>query len=222
MFRIGQTPTPLSPHSTSIASRVDPSTLGHWRDRGLAHGIKPLTAERTFVGTAFTVRLCDMDATAIHYAADLLEPGHVLVVDMGGDRERACVGSILAFLAAHRGAAGIVVDGMATDLADLERVGLPVFARGTSAMTTRVLGIEGDVNVPVVIDGVVVSPGDVVIGTADGLLFIDEQDLLELADQAIAAQHNEPEIMHSLTEGTPLASLSGAGAAMERAGILRV
>lgn len=215
MFRIGEVPVVADDVTLELASRVQPSTVGHGRDRGLAHGIRPMTSARRMVGTVFTVRVADMDATPIHYAADLLQPGHVLVVDMGGDRDRASVGGILTFLAHHRGAAGIVVDGMATDLAELEQIGLPVYARGISAMTTRVLGVEGDVNLPIVIDGVVVSPGDLVIGDADGLLFLHDGELDNVASSALAAQDFEVELKKSLTSGTSLSEVTGARKAME-------
>lgn len=216
MFKIGPTPHPVCQSTLDIATRIEPPTVGHWRDFGLAHGIHPLTSSREFVGTAFTVRVADMDATALHHAVDLIEEGHVLVVDMGGDRDRACVGAVVAFFLAQKKIAGIVIDGCATDLKDIEASGLPVFSRGLSAMTLRVLGLEGDINVPVVIDDVVVTPGQVVIGTADGVLFIDEQDLLGIADDVFAAQDFEPGLKRNLVAGTTtLAAASGAAKAME-------
>jgi 4-hydroxy-4-methyl-2-oxoglutarate aldolase len=216
MFKIGSTPRPVAQSTLDIAARVEPPTIGHWRDQGLAHGIHALTSSREFVGTAFTVRVADMDSTALHHAVDLLEEGHVLVVDMGGDRERACVGAVVAFFLAHKKIAGVVIDGCATDLKDIEASGIPVFARGLSAMTLRVLGLEGDINLPVVIDDVVVTPGQVVIGTADGVLFIDEDDLLAIADDVFAAQDFEPGLKRELAAGsTSLAAASGAAKAME-------
>jgi len=219
-YRIGLTPRTLDPELAALAASVQTSTIGHWKEGGFAHGLRPLGDRRQFVGTALTVRLCDMDAAAVHYAADILEPGHVLVVDMGGDLERASVGAILTFLAHHKGATGIVIDGMATDLPDLERAEIPVFARGVSATTTRVLGIEGDVNYPVVIGGTVVTPGAIVIGDADGLLFLTEEELRYWAPRAIEAQESEAGLRDRLAMGGSIAEASGALAAIRASGAL--
>ncbi len=210
MFRIGTTPAVHDHETLEVAGRLAPSTFGHMIDRGFAHGISAVTDATTAVGTAFTVRIPDTDSVAVHYAVDRLEPGHVLVIDMGGDIERASVGAMVAFAARERGASGIIVDGMATDLADLREFGLPVFARGVSALTTSMRGISGDVNLPVSIGGATVTPGQLVIADADGILFLDDADLTRLADRALGAQAHEDVIKERLRAGVPLAAQSGA------------
>ncbi|WP_413810728.1 RraA family protein [Streptomyces sp. OE57] len=210
MFKIGPHPAVHDTDTMATARRVMPSTVGHMQDRGFAFGLNPLTPTKHLVGTAYTVRIGDLDSSAVHYAVDHIEPGHVVVIDMGGDVERACVGAMVAFTAKERGAAGIIVDGMATDLVDLIEFDLPVFARGTSALTTRVLGLEGDVNVPVSIAGATAVPGQLVLGDSDGVLFITAPDLLALADHAIDKQDWEAEVKQKVRAGTPLSQLSGA------------
>ncbi|MGX9901472.1 RraA family protein [Arthrobacter sp. SA17] len=85
---------------------------------------------------------------------------------MDGDRRHAPVGAVTAAAAKARGAVGIVVDGAATDLLELRSAGLPVFARGTSCLTTKRLHGKGSaVNVPVRCGDVTVTPGDWVLGT---------------------------------------------------------
>jgi 4-hydroxy-4-methyl-2-oxoglutarate aldolase len=212
LFRVGPTPAPVNADLAERLRGVEPSTVGHFRDRGFAHGLRQIVDGGTAVGTALTVRLADMDATAVHCAVDLLGPGHVLVVDMGGDRERASVGAVVAAIARQRGATGIVVDGMVTDRGDLERTGLSVHARGVSAMTTRVLGVEGDINLPVSIGGVVVHPGQVVVADADGVLFLDADEAAEVAERARDAQERERELLPRLLAGASLAELTGAAA----------
>lgn len=216
MFRIGTTPAPIPPSQLELLRQAEPSTIGHYRDQGFAHGLRQIVGP-AFVGSALTVRLPDLDATALHGAVDLLEPGHVLVVDMGGRTDRASVGSIITCVARHRGAVGVVVDGMVTDHADLVANQLPVHARGISARTTRVVGVEGDINVPVTIGGAVVSPGQAVLAGPDGVLFLDvEQALLE-AERAVATQQWEVEFRERITSGASLAEASGAAAHLARA-----
>lgn len=214
MYKIAPPPPVHSKEVLETARRVMPSTLGHMQDRGFAFGLNPLTPTARLVGTAFTVRIPDTDSAAVHYAVDHIRPGHVVVIDMGGDLERACVGAMVAFTAKEHGAAGIVVDGMATDLADLIEFDLPVFARGTSALTTRILGTEGDVNLPVSIGGATVCPGQLVLADPDGVLFIDAEDLLAVSERAVAAQDWEVGVKEKVRAGVPLSELSGAASRM--------
>lgn len=210
MFRIGKTPSVHDDETLELARRLAPSTFGHMIEHGFAHGVRPVTDAVRAVGTAFTVRIPDTDSVAVHYAVDRLLPGHVLVVDMGGDRQRASVGAMVAYTARERGASAIVVDGMATDLQDLRDFGLPVFAGGISPLTTSMRGIEGDINVPVSIGGAVVTPGQLVIADEDGVLFIDAADWDRLSERALLSQANEDALKVRLRSGVPLASQSGA------------
>lgn len=210
MFILGPTPPVIAPAITDRASSIASSTLGHMRDHGFAHGLRPLTAAGSAVGTAFTVRLPALDSTVLHYAVDQIDPGHVLVIDMGGRTDRASVGAMVAFAAKHRGAAAIVIDGMATDLSDLEEFGIPVFALGISPRTTRVLGIEGAVNVPVSVGGAAVTPGMLVIADRDGVVFIDPEDFEAVCDRATAAQDIEPGVKAKILDGANISDLSGA------------
>lgn len=215
MFTVGRFVPPHDASLLELAATIAPSTLGHMTERGFAHGLHAVTDANTFVGTAVTVRIPDTDSVAVHYAVDRLEPGHVLVVDMGGDRERASVGAMVAFTANARGAAGIVIDGMATDLIDLQEFGIPVFARGISAMTTNMKGFEGDVNVPVAIGGAIVCPGDVVLASADGVVFTSSSALSMWASDAVAAQTSEIQMKERILAGESLSSMSGAARLME-------
>ncbi|KIA70867.1 hypothetical protein ANMWB30_44530 [Arthrobacter sp. MWB30] len=210
MYRIGPTPPPLSAEIIERAERIEPATIGHYLNKGFAPGVLPLTHAKTVVGTAFTVRLADMDCTAMHYAADLVEPGHVVVVDMGTDLDRASIGAMASFAFAHRRVAGIVIDGAATDIKDLEATGLPIFARGLSAMTTRIRGIEGDINLPVNFGDSVVTPGQLVMGDDNGLVFVDPLEFDDLYDNLIAAQEIEPAVRKKILDGAKFSEIFGA------------
>lgn len=215
MFTLGAVPEILPTTLTARASLIASSTIGHMRDHGFAHGLRALTNANTAVGTAFTVRLPDLDSTMLHYAVDRVKPGHVLVIDAGGRQDRASVGAMVAFAARHRGAAAIVIDGMATDLPDLIEFGIPVFARGVSPRTTRVLGIEGAMNIPVTIAGAAVEPGMLVIADRDGVTFLDHADFMAIADRAEKAQEIEPGVKEAVAAGKALSVLSGAAALVE-------
>lgn len=210
MFFLGPVPALLPETVTARASGIASSTIGHMRDHGFAYGLRALTEANRVVGTAFTVRLPDLDSSMLHYAVDHLEPGHVLVVDAGGRTDRAAVGAMVAFAARHRGAAGIIIDGVATDLPDLVDFGLPVFARGVSPRTTRILGIEGAMNVPISLAGATVTPGMLVIADQDGVALVALSDFDALAGKAEAAQAIEPGVKEQISAGKRLSELSGA------------
>lgn len=210
MFLLGPVPKLLPETMTARAAGIASSTIGHMQDHGFAFGLRALTEANRFVGTAFTVRLPDLDSSMLHYAVDHLEPGHVLVVDAGGRTDRAAVGAMVAFAARHRRAAGIIIDGMATDLPDLIEFGIPVFARGVSPRTTRILGIEGAMNVPVSLAGATASPGMLVIADQDGIVLIAPSDFEALADRAETAQTMEHGVKEKISAGTRISDLSGA------------
>jgi len=219
VYRIGPTPPPLSADLIDRAKRIEPATIGHYLNKGFAPGVLPITHAKKVVGTAFTVRLADMDCTAMHYAADLAEPGHVVVVDMGTDLDRASVGAMASFAFAHRGVAGIVIDGAATDIKDLEATGLPIYARGLSAMTTRIRGIEGDINLPVNFGDSVVTPGQLVMGDENGLVFVDPLEFDELYENLIAAQEMEPPARQKILDGVKFSEIFGAAEHIRRTSI---
>lgn len=135
-------------------------------------------------------------------------PGAVLVVDMDGDRRHAPVGAVTAAAAKAQGAAGIMVDGVATDLLELRSTGLPVFARGTSCLTTkRVHGTESAINVPVTCGGVDVAPGDWVLGDDNGVIVLSTREAAAVLEQALSSDAAEPELLARIAAGAPLETL---------------
>jgi len=134
-------------------------------------GIKPLDPTSRLGGRAVTLDLAPADNWYIHIALLECGPGDVLVVDAKGFLEAGPWGDVLTALAVERGVAGLVIDGAVRDSQDIIASGFPVFARGLSIKgTTKV--VPGRVNVPVRVGGVVVEPGDVVVGDGDGLVAV--------------------------------------------------
>ncbi len=137
-----------------------------------------------------------------------LHPGAVLVVDMSGDHRHAPVGAVTAAAATAQGAAGVVVDGVATDLLELRATGLPVFARGTSCLTTKRVHHAGSaVNVPVMCGGVEVRPGDWVLGDDNGVIVLSPEVLAGVLEQALASDAAEPALLARIAAGEPLESV---------------
>ncbi|WP_104061376.1 RraA family protein [Arthrobacter sp. 4R501] len=188
---------------------VSYATIGHFLEVGFVDpAIQSLLDGVKVAGPAVTVRIVGNDAIAMNRALLELYPGAVLVVDMDGDRRHAPVGAVTAAAAKAQGAAGIVVDGVATDLLELRSTGLPVFARGTSCLTTKRLhGTESAVNVPVTCGGVDVAPGDWVLGDDNGVIVLTQQEAPAVLEQALDSDAAEPELLARIAAGEPLETL---------------
>lgn len=132
------------------------------------------------LGTALTVRVREGDNLMIHKALQLGRPGDVLVVDGNGCLERALFGDIMKNVAQARGFAGVVIDGAIRDVAAFRADAFPCYARGVCHRGPYKDG-PGEINVPVAIGGMVVQPGDIVLGDDDGLVFIAPADAQEVA-----------------------------------------
>jgi 4-hydroxy-4-methyl-2-oxoglutarate aldolase len=160
---------------------VDPATFGHFPGVGfMSPQIKPISKRSKMVGPACTVRLEGRDSCALYHALKNAPRGAVIVVDRCGDNTFACVGEMLALVAESRGLAGIVIDGPATDSVAIEKSGYPVFCTGISVVTTLVLGISGERDIPVSCGGAVVRPGDIVFGDADGVVVVPPEGFLSM------------------------------------------
>jgi regulator of RNase E activity RraA len=189
--------------------RVSFATLGHLLEDGfVSPAIGSMLSGVKVVGRALTLSVAHADAIAVNQALALLKDGDVLVIDMQGDRRHACVGTVTVTAAMARGARAIVVDGVVTDILELRQIGLPVFARGTSLLTTKLRGNgESRFDGAVQCGGVRVRTGDWVLGDDNGLLILDGQTLSEVIDQALASDAAEPELLARLQAGEPVGSV---------------
>lgn len=211
---IGPTPSALPQELLEKLALVSFPTLGHYLEEGFADpGIVRLAGTTRVIGRAVTVRTTATDSTMLHHAAGLVEAGDVIVVDTGGDLRHAPLGEVVASALAFRGAAGAIVDGAATDIDEIAGLGLPVYGRGLSMLTTKLHDIDaGGLNIPVVCGGVVVRPGDVVLADANGVLFAPAAVLEQLIDTALEDDAEEPDLVQALRDGGRLGDLTGASA----------
>jgi regulator of RNase E activity RraA len=154
----------------------------------------------TMAGTAVTARSRGGDNLAFLRALEFCRPGDVLVVDAGGDLNNAVVGGILTFYAATIGLAGIVIDGAIRDVAEIREREFPVYARGVTHRGPYKDG-PGEINVTVCIGGMVVNPGDIVVGDQDGLLAIPQEGVGELISKARGVLAAEAETLRAMKEG---------------------
>ncbi|MGO4303601.1 RraA family protein [Cupriavidus sp. RAF12] len=152
------------------------------------------------VGRALTVRTRPGDNLMVHKAIDLSGPGDIIVVDAGGGGPNAIIGEIMLALAISRGAAGFVIDGLIRDSDTIGKEPLPVYARGVSHRGPYKDG-PGELHVPVSIDGMVVRPGDLIIGDGDGLLVVPAEEAEAIAVRVEEVQRMEAGILESIAQG---------------------
>lgn len=222
-YFIAPMPAPIPQADLDKLAQAETATIGHLRDEGFVDRaiqclLKP--APR-IVGTAVTVSLPAMDSTLLHHAMGLLRPGDVLVVDRMGDNRHACLGGGVAFAAKTAGAVGAIVDGPCTDLSEIEECGLPVWCRGISPVTTRLLDLGGSMNRPVNCGGVVVRAGDAILADESGVLVLSPDEVVELAELAVSRQERGLSRRPLVAAGSKMGELSGA-TAMVKARLVEV
>ncbi len=153
-----------------------------------ARGLTRYNRSGKLVGTAITVKTRPGDNLLIYKAMSMLQPGHVLVVDGQGDTNNAVIGELVKLYAQQRGCVGFVIDGAIRDVASFDDT--PCYARAVVHTGPYKTG-PGEVNVPVSIGGMLINPGDLVVGDEDGLVAFSQADAAEVLRRA--AQHAEHE-----------------------------
>lgn len=134
--------------------------------------LRPMHANgNVLVGPAYTVRTRPGDNLFVHKAIDSAMPGDVIVVDAGGELTNALVGEMMLTHSETRGLAGVVIDGAIRDVGHVSSHTFPVYAAGVTHRGPYQTG-PGEINVPVALDGMVIQPGDLIVGDTDGLMCI--------------------------------------------------
>lgn len=156
---------------------------------------------KVLAGPALTVRCRPGDNLMVHHALDIAKPGDVIVVDAGGDLTTAIMGEIMAAVALKNGVAGMVINGAIRDASEIRRMGLLLYAAGITHRGPYKDG-PGEINTPIAIDGMVVEPGDLMLGDDDGVLAIPfdvVDDILTAAAHKKAAEEAE---LKAIANGT--------------------
>lgn len=137
--------------------------------------LRPLHQGGVMCGPAITVRTRPGDNLMVHMALNLAREGDVIVVDAGGDLTNAIVGERMLAYCVAKQFAGIVINGAVRDYGWIKAQSLPVFAAGVTHRGPYKNG-PGEINVPISIDGMVIEPGDLVIGDDDGFVSVPFDD----------------------------------------------
>ncbi len=144
-------------------------------------------------GPALTVRVRPGDNLMIHKALMMARPGDVLVIDGGGDVLQALVGGLIRTTCVVKKLGGLVVDGAVRDLCEWAEEGMPIFARGHTHRGPSKDG-PGEINVPIACAGLVVLPGDLIVGDADGVIAIPSVEAADILKRCKAHLEKEAKI----------------------------
>jgi 4-hydroxy-4-methyl-2-oxoglutarate aldolase len=180
---------PLAPERRELID-LGAATLGESGGVALSPRIRPMWAGATCAGPAMTVSCADGDNLALHAAVARAAPGVVLAVSFAGDTVRGNWGDVMTTAAQVAGIAALVIDGEVRDVAAIEDLGFPVFARGVALPGAAKNG-PGAIQVPIQVGDALVRPGDWLVGDADGVVVIASGTMA--AVRAAAARRAEQE-----------------------------
>jgi len=165
--------------------------------------LRPMHASGVLAGPAFTVKTRPGDNLMVHKALHMARPGDVIVVDAGGDLTNAIIGEIMTGTAQRLGLAGIVINGAIRDVGAIGKGSFPVYAAGVTHRGPYKDG-PGEINVPVSLDGMVINPGDLMLGDEDGLLCIARGDAQSVYTAAHDKHQVEEKVLADIAGGAPL------------------
>jgi RraA family protein len=163
--------------------------------------LRPMHAGGAMAGPAFTVRARPNDNLMIHKAFDIAEPGDVVVVDAGGELSHALVGELMLSHARKRGIAGVVINGAVRDSGWIRAQDYPVYAAGVTHRGPYKDG-PGEINVKLAIGGMVIEPGDLIVGDEDGFLSLPYDDAEAILTAAWKKNDAENKQMQAIEAGT--------------------
>jgi 4-hydroxy-4-methyl-2-oxoglutarate aldolase len=174
----------------------------------LPSGIKPISVSMKVCGPAYTVQTMPRDNVLLHRAYAYAKPGDVIIAECSGFYEAGYWGDLLSIGAIEHGISGLVIDGCVRDADDIEALGFPVFSRGLCIRGTSNHG-DGKLNEPIVIGGVLISPGDIVIGDRDGIVIVPKDKIEETIQKAEAREAKEIKTREELRKGRPSIEVYG-------------
>jgi 4-hydroxy-4-methyl-2-oxoglutarate aldolase len=180
--------------------------------------MRPIYRGAQIAGSAVPVSVPPGDNWMIHVAVEQCGEGDVLVVAPTEPTEHGYFGELLATAVQQRGVRGLVIEGGCRDVAELERMGFPVWSRYVSALGT-VKEELGTVNVPVEIAGQRVAPGDIVVADDDGVVVVERERAAEVLEACRAREDKEARSRERYAAGEVSLDVSNMRADLARKGL---
>jgi len=165
-------------------------------------------------GPARTVRCAQGDNLMVHAAMAAVQPGDVMVLTMPEPAPFALVGDLLATQAIAQGAAGMVIDASVRDVEELAEMGLPIWARWIRVQGA-VKNTAGELDVPVIVGGATINPGDVIVADSDGVAVVEAARVDEVLAASLEREERERVKRSKLQAGELSYELDGLRAVVE-------
>ena len=162
--------------------------------------LQPIQQGAKIAGSAVTVLSHPGDNIMIHAAVEMCQDGDVLVVTNTAPSTHGMFGDLLASSLMARGVRGLVIDAGVRDTMDLRSMGFPVWSQHVSCQGT-VKNTPGSVNVPVVLGGITVQPGDVICADDDGVVVVPRTDAVRAVEASTARLAREKKLRGVLESG---------------------
>jgi 4-hydroxy-4-methyl-2-oxoglutarate aldolase len=188
------------------------------RKGNMHSSIKPVYPSAKLAGRAFTVACQPADNLTIHKAITMAPAGSALVIYAGGYTETAVFGDIMALACQVRGIAGVVIDGSCRDTEEIEEMNYPVFAKGINP-GGPVKETLGATDVPIQCGGIVVTPGDIIVGDRDGVVVVPAGRAAEVLEKAKAIVEKEIKVRELLKQGKTTMEIFGLDTLLKNKGL---
>ncbi|PLC49823.1 methyltransferase [Pollutimonas subterranea] len=203
-YRINEMPRTVPDSVLRSFVDVPVAVAGDCMGRSLgAMGLKAYhnNLQQGLCGPALTVQVRPGDNLMIHKALMMAQPGDIIVIDGGGDLTQALIGGLMRTTAMTKKIGGFVIDGAIRDLVEWADGRVPVFAKGHTHRGPSKEG-PGQINVPIACAGMVVGPGDLILGDADGVICIPADEVEALLPRVQAHLKKEQSIRLANEQGT--------------------
>jgi 4-hydroxy-4-methyl-2-oxoglutarate aldolase len=191
---------------------------GMGRTGSLGPGFRPIQQDVRIAGTAVTALCWPGDNLMIHAAVEQCREGDILVVTTTSPSTDGMFGDLFATALRYRGVRGLIIDAGVRDTADLRAMGFPVWSSAVCAQGT-VKATAGSVNVPVVLGGQVVRPGDVIVADDDGVVCVPRERTGAAVKAAKARTAKEDASRAAFAEGQLGLDRYGLRETLERLGV---
>ena len=181
-----------------------------YRNQALAGGISPLTDDTVIFGPAFTsigttvYSMPENPLVAQCKVVDQLGEDEIYVLVTRGDYNCAVFGELFATAVNARKGAGVLLDGYARDVKALKEMKFPLFYKGRDVRTSKGRCEINECQIPVILDGVTIRPGDYIFGDIDGVIVIPQEVAEEVIRQAAETVEKENEVRTRLLNGSTL------------------
>lgn len=181
--------------------------------------VKPIAKGVRLCGPAFTVQCHPLDNLMLHKALERAQPGDVLVATVGGCYEGGYWGGLMGTSGQARRLGGLAIDGCVRDSAELVQMGFPIFCRGFSIQGTA-KSVLGLINHPTVFGGVLVHPGDLVLGDDDGIVVVERAEAEAVLEKSRKRAEAEAKKTEQLRAGISSVELNKLGKVFEALGLV--